>query len=148
MSAASIALVACCSRKASAPTLARDLYQGDLFRKSVALVEQRRLPWFVLSAKHGVLEPGELVAPYNFAMADLGRADRERWARRACTAIALLVEPCAVLMLAGVPYREWLAPMLEDRGFVVETPLEGLGIGRQKQRLVELAKEENQCAQS
>lgn len=148
MSAASIALVACCSRKAPEPMAARDLYRGDLFRKSVALVEQRRLPWFVLSARHGVLEPGENVAPYDFTMADMSRADRERWARRACTELALLVKPCAVLMLAGVAYREELAPMLEARGFVVETPLVGLGIGRQKQRLVELAKEENQCAQS
>jgi hypothetical protein len=36
-----------------------------------------------------------------------------------------------VVILAGIAYREFLEPSLRSRGYVVEVPMRGLGIGRQ-----------------
>jgi hypothetical protein len=40
-----------------------------------------------------------------------------------------------VIVLAGLRYREELIPFLRKRGFGVTVPLEGLGFGKQLQRL-------------
>lgn len=127
-------LIACSAAKAAHPSAARDLYLGDLFRKSVAYAESRGAPWVVLSARHGVLLPDQFVAPYDTTMARLSKHERVAWASRVNDQLVAIGNPDLVA-LAGQSYR---TPLLElprfrfcfPRG--LQTPLEGLGIGRQK----------------
>jgi hypothetical protein len=45
------------------PAAARDLYRSPLFRKERAYAEQSGVPWFILSAEHGLGAPDEWRTP-------------------------------------------------------------------------------------
>ena len=71
-----VVLVACSKSKAPAAARARDLYTGGLFRLSVRYAESRGLPWAVLSAKHGLLDPDQVVEPYSHSFSKSAREDK------------------------------------------------------------------------
>ncbi len=130
-------LIACCKRKASAPAPARELYRGDLFRLAMRWAESAGLPWAVLSAAHHLVLPGQIVAPYDTTLADLSDTARVVWARLSVIELFRRVgHPARCVLLAGAKYREHVETELRSRGVLeIETPLAGLAIGLQKQRL-------------
>lgn len=141
MSRPTIALIACSASKADvyvAPV--RDIYTGALFRRSVVYAEAAGLPWAVLSARHLLLFPDEVIEPYDLSMYDLRPEQRAVWARRTTAQILYRCgQPLHIVLLAGAAYREPLLPELRLHGGVsVETPLAGLRIGQQKRRLAAL----------
>lgn len=134
-----LALVSCVSRKLDGPVPARELYTSGWFRKARALVEARRWPWRVLSAKHGLLRPEEPVERYNLTLKKMPRADQQAWATRVLAQLdEELGEPHQLLVFAGDRYVEFLLPPLADSGHLVVRPLEGLGIGQQLRALLDL----------
>lgn len=76
----SIGLVGCGKRKLDRPAPARDLYQGELFRRAAAYCEATYDHWFVLSAQHYLVHPDEILAPYDRTLAKMTVADRRHWA--------------------------------------------------------------------
>jgi hypothetical protein len=58
-----VVLVACAGTKVPRQAAAKDLYASALFLKSRSYAERVGGRWFILSAKHGLLGPEELVAP-------------------------------------------------------------------------------------
>lgn len=141
MTRPTIALIACSARKANvyvAP--ARDIYTGALFRASVRCAESHGWPWAVLSAQHRLLFPDEVIEPYDLSMYDLHPEQREAWARLTAHQIFRRCgQPPHVVLLAGATYCKYLLPELRMRGGVsVDTPLAGLGIGLQRQRLAQM----------
>jgi hypothetical protein len=58
--------VACSGKKTETAAPARELYLGQLFKKSVAYIEavDAGAPWFILSALHALVLPDEVIAPY------------------------------------------------------------------------------------
>lgn len=125
-------LVSCVSQKRDHACEARDLYVSDLFRKASRFAEMSGCPWFILSAEHGLVAPGQLIAPYERTLNTMGVADRRAWAERVAAQLAE-AEPdlSRVVFLAGKRYREFLARHLEGRGVEVSVPMEGLRIGEQ-----------------
>ena len=77
---ADVLLLGCVKLKASSPRQAKDLYVSDLFRKRRGYADQRGLPWFVLSAEHGLLRPDDLVAPYDVELKAQPVSYRRVWA--------------------------------------------------------------------
>lgn len=135
-----ICLVACSSRKLPFAAQARNLYDSALFKKSRALAENSFDRWFILSAKHGLVEPQTVLEPYNLTLNELGVAERRVWADRVWGALFRYVVPGgSVTFLAGKRYREFLAPWLQAKGVRTLVPLEGLRIGQQLRRLDEMA---------
>jgi len=130
MSAAPVFLIACSKAKADRPTVARDLYRGDLFRKAVAYAEAEGGRWFVLSALHGLLNPDAPAAPYDLTLADLSQLERLQWGE----AIARDLPAGPLVFLAGKHYREPIlaSPHMNGRRASCTAPLAGLGIGQQK----------------
>ena len=127
-----LALVACASRKRTVPAPAADLYVSDLFRKARAHAERNSDAWFVLSAQHGLVEPGAVLEPYDVTLNGVGVSERASWADRVWNRLEPLVEQGdTVIFLAGARYREGLVARLEAQGVRVEVPMEGLGIGEQ-----------------
>jgi diadenosine tetraphosphate (Ap4A) HIT family hydrolase len=63
----SITLVACCGPKLTKPAPAADLFVSSLFKKDRTHAE-RRGRWFVLSALHGLVDPTEVIAPYDVTL--------------------------------------------------------------------------------
>jgi len=108
---------------------------SPLFRKASAYAEATCDRWFILSAKHGLLAPDEVVEPYDVK---LGRAHRDperdappiwEWAARVQgqlgIALADAPEPHLVL-LAGAQYG---TVVMRGCPWPHSEPLEGLGIG-------------------
>lgn len=58
-------LVSCVAEKRPAPSVARDLYRSPWFLKARGLAEREGAAWFILSAEHGLVEPDDVVAPYD-----------------------------------------------------------------------------------
>jgi hypothetical protein len=134
--ASPVVLVACAGTKAPRPALAKDLYVSALFLKSRSYAERVGSRWFILSAKHGLLGPDELVAPYDVTLKDLSRAERRAWAERVFERLrAELNGGEHLVFLAGTAYRQDLADLLTRAGHSYEAPLEGLHIGEQLQWL-------------
>jgi cytoplasmic iron level regulating protein YaaA (DUF328/UPF0246 family) len=125
-------LVSCVAKKSPAPTKAADLYRSSWFLKARAFAERRRARWLILSAKYGVVEPLQDIAPYEKTLNEMKAPERRTWAE----GVLRQLEPHLagideVVFLAGVRYREHLVPALQARGIRVSVPMEGLTIGRQ-----------------
>jgi len=124
-----IGLIACSSTKQSGTHRAADLYTSHLFRLSRAWVEHHCPDgWYILSAKHHLLHPDAQVVSYDQALRDLPAVQRALWNRAVAQQLETLM-PCRFIVLAGELYRQALT------GLTYDTPLKGLGIGRQLQWL-------------
>ena len=78
---ATICLVSCVSVKGATPAAAKDLYQSSWFRKARLFVESIGSDWFILSAKHGLVHPDNMIAPYEHTLNTMGASERRDWAR-------------------------------------------------------------------
>ena len=82
-----VGLVGCVKSKRSWAAPARELYRSPLFRGRLAWVERSCDRWFVLSAKHGLVEPDQVLDPYDLTLADLSRASRRTWSSQVVRAL-------------------------------------------------------------
>lgn len=129
---ASVFLVACASMKRPVPTAARDLYVSPWFEKARRYVDAHASPWFILSAKHGLVDPDQRIAPYEETLNQKTAAERRAWAAQVLSSLRpRLVGFNRVVLLAGRAYREHLVHEIAAAGLAVEIPLDGLGIGEQ-----------------
>lgn len=125
-----IGLVACGSQKQPGPCLARDLYQGALFKHARTYVERRCGAWGILSAYYGLLTPMQVVRTYDVTLNNMPRNERQRWAREMRQAIvAKWGDQEMFLVVAGAHYMAALD------GLRVHAPFKGLRIGEQLQAL-------------
>src|ERR1700722_4703764 len=69
-----ICLVSCVGGKRPTPSPARDLYQSDWFPKARCYVEAIGCAWFILSAKHGLIHPDDVISPYEQTLTTMGMA--------------------------------------------------------------------------
>lgn len=122
-------LVACVAAKLDHAAEARDLYISPWFRKARAYVERTGSPWYILSAKHGLLDPGAVIQPYDMTLGALGAPARRLWGVRVVDELARVVDAAApLIVLAGRSYRDPLWPHIAQRA---TAPMEGLAIGEQ-----------------
>jgi hypothetical protein len=122
--------------KASAPTSAKDLYVSQLFRGLRKFAETRADAWYILSAEHGVVDPDQVLAPYERTLNTLRKEERQRWAAGVRERLVVMLPPGSeIIVLASERYREELVPFLRGQGHTVTIPFEGLSLGKQLQRL-------------
>jgi hypothetical protein len=130
-----IGLVGCVKEKSAHARPAGELYTSTLFRGRRRYVERTCDRWFVLSAKHGVIEPAEEVEPYDETLKTKGRAQRRAWSAKVIDQLeAALVSlgGHTYEIHAGAEYRDFgLLDELRRRGGSIEIPTEGLQIGKQ-----------------
>lgn len=127
-----VALVSCTKKKRSEACPAAELYISPLFKAMRRYAEQHADAWFILSAQHGLLDPGQEVEPYERTLSRMNAAERTEWERAVCQVLQeRLPKGAHVLMLAGAGYRDAIVPLLKERGHTVDVPLADLGIGRQ-----------------
>ena len=130
-----IGLVGCVKSKLPLAAPAKDLYTSALFRGAQCSVERSCDRWFVLSALHGLVEPDQVLDPYEQTLNTASRSERRAWAER----VLHQVEATLGAGLSGHTFeahagRNYLAfglvQGLESRGATVEQPLDGLGLGK------------------
>jgi hypothetical protein len=127
-----IFLVSCVGLKKTEPAPAAELYISPWFSMARHLVERAGVPWFILSAEHGLVAPDAVIAPYDRTLNTMGVADRRAWADRVRRQLEVLsLDADEVVILAGERYREYLMPWLRERFLRVTVPMERLPIGRQ-----------------
>lgn len=125
-------LVSCVSQKRRTRSQARDLYLSPWFRKARAFVEASGMPWFILSAEYGLLDPEVQVEPYERTLNEMPISDRRAWAERVVKALTPhCVGVRRIVVLAGTRYRDLLMPMLRALCHNVVVPMEGMRIGEQ-----------------
>lgn len=117
-------VIGCGAAKLASPAPACDLYTGQQFQMSRRAVEHLELNWIVLSARHGLLRPEEIVAPYDYVLGhsqksirvltSVLRHQRNKWPQ------GLIESWCT---------RRYTQAMREAGMPVVAAPLEGLGVG-------------------
>jgi hypothetical protein len=132
----SVCLVSCVSLKRAEPARAKDLYISPWFHLARAYIEATGCPWFILSAKYGMVAPDQMIAPYQQTLNSMSASERREWATRVRTQMAQeLPIASRIVVFAGLRYRENLIDYLWQRAPVIEIPMEGLGIGKQLQWL-------------
>jgi hypothetical protein len=131
-----IGLVSCVSKKQPIASPAKDLYDSPLFKKARRYIEQHCESWFILSAKYGLVDPFEVIEPYEETLNTKKRYERTEWAEHVWKDLCRHIKPGdRVTILAGQRYREFLEPRLVEHGCQVEVPMRGLRIGFQLQWL-------------
>ena len=128
----SLYLVSCVGQKLPGPSPARELYTSVWFLKARAYVNRKGQPWFILSAKHGLVHPDEDITRYDLTLNTMKKAERCEWAKNVfCQLESHLAGLNSVIFLAGERYREFLEPKLRELGLTVSVPMKGLKIGEQ-----------------
>lgn len=129
-----IGLVGCVKTKRPGPSPAEDLYDSVLFRGRRRFVEATCDRWFILSAKHGLVVPNEVLAPYEETLNDKPSSAKRQWAAAVLDQLVEVAHiPGTVFEVhAGADYRNFgLVDELRRRGASVEIPAAHLGQGEQ-----------------
>lgn len=114
-----VGLISCSAGKLAKAAPAAQLYTGPLFALSRAWIEERKElgAWAILSAKHGVVMPDQVIEPYDLSLDAMNVADRKAWAERTRDQIVSLWGRDTIYMVvAGDHYRRALddLPYVED----------------------------------
>ena len=128
-------LISCVAKKRLSAVPAEHLYCSPWFQKAREWVLQEMSQgdkWYILSAKHGLLNPSTMVGPYNETLNKMTRADRLKWAQQVTASLRnLLHGGDTVVILAGQKYREFLEPLVLALSCNVSVPMQGMQIGKQ-----------------
>lgn len=129
-----IGLVSCVKSKRDEPAVPKDLYTSPYFRKMRRFAEAEHDDWWILSAKHGLLDPdGDPIEPYEETLTTATSAEREIWAEEVLRTMReerLVEKPVVLVIHAGKAYTEPLLRMLQSIDTVeIENPTAGLAIG-------------------
>lgn len=140
-----ITLIACSAKKLKVPAPAASMYTSDWFRKARAYAQRLEDvygdPWFILSGKYGLLDPDEVIEPYDVSLNKMPTAQRKLWAARVLAAVSQEVElGASIKIVGGSRYYDLLSPLLQGAGYDVQLPLQGMAIGKQLQWLKEFGR--------
>lgn len=81
-----IILVTCVAPKKNHKCAAKDLYQGDLFKKSMDFAEAKNpAKIFILSGKHHLLELETEIEPYDVNLNNVLEAELKDWSAKVLT---------------------------------------------------------------
>lgn len=129
-------LVSCTKSKREHAAPPQDLYDESVFfRKSRQYARANHDDWYILSAKHGLLESdGEPIEPYNDTLSGASVERKRDWSEMVYTQlqnVGLLTDGTRLMFHAGRDYYDELIPLLDDAGatITIETPTGGLRYG-------------------
>jgi hypothetical protein len=122
-------VVACGKKKKNAPAAAKDLYIGTSFVLARKAAEATGEPWMILSARHGLVSPDLVLAPYDQTLRT--RAD----AARLTALLRRQRLPLAVVSWCPDLYNR----ALEGAGVRVAEPLRGMRFGYRSQYWARIA---------
>lgn len=129
-----IVLISCANQKLPARAKAKDLYISTLFKLSLAYAKKLQPDTiFILSAKHGLLPLEKEIEPYEKTLNTMRSAEVRAWADNVLTQLNnhCRIDETKFIFLAGAQYRRYLLPHIKHS----QTPLQGLRIGEQLQKL-------------
>jgi len=129
-----IVFISCSSSKLARRAKAENLYTGALFKLSLRYARQLRPDCiYILSAKHGLVELDQNLAPYNRTLGNMSEGQIRSWALKVKHQLAHRMDftNCEAIFLAGENYRKYLVPCFIRH----RIPLKELRIGEQLKAL-------------
>lgn len=129
-----IVLISCVSKKLSSKAKAGNLYTSVLFKLNLKFAKSFNTEHiYILSAKHGLIDLDDIIAPYDLTLNNMKTNDIKAWSSRV---LAQLKDKCDLqkdyfIFLAGEKYRKYLIPHIVS----YDIPLQGKRIGEQLQYL-------------
>lgn len=133
--------ISCCKKKKKTPSLAKELYCSDLFKKSLkwALRIESCDNIFILSALHGIIPLSQMINPYNVTLNEKSRKEKEDWARKVIEQSKVkCIDMKNSIYLCGKNYLEPIEKLL---GCKLQAPLGNLGLGKRLHILEEWTKD-------
>ncbi|MCE0488131.1 DUF6884 domain-containing protein [Ornithinimicrobium sediminis] len=130
---ADVVLVGCVRSKRSDGAPAKDLYTSDYFAKMRAYAATSGLPWFILSAEHGLVRPDAWLEPYDCYLPDMDQTYRHDWGQKVATHLQRAIGPLGGVVIdihAGAAYVKPVETAVGPLGAVVTDQLKGLSFGR------------------
>lgn len=127
-----IVLISCSKRKLDHAAPARQLYSSPYFNFMRDYAEGRKHPWFILSAKHGLVSPETPLEPYDEYLPKKKVEERRRWGARVAEQLEKELGSLSgkvVEIHAGKAYVRAVESSLKERGVNLTEPLKGLGMG-------------------
>ncbi len=131
-------LIACSESKLSYPARAVDLYQGQAFKLAVKSAFRADADILILSAQHGVVQPDQMLEPYDCSLLRRSTSWRAEWAKTTAKQLSKYKDRPTTI-LAGKFYAS-AATGFSNKS----TPLAGLGIGQQLSVLSKMSKGTNE----
>lgn len=139
-----IGLVSCSKSKIEFRAPARELYsKSDLFKKALEYAEKNYDKVFILSAKHGLIDPDKVIEPYEKTLKNMTSLQRTIWQIKVFDQMKEefdFKEVDAIYFHAGKAYRDLIEYTLDNLKIKHHNPLSGLGIGKQKRWYLEKKK--------
>lgn len=130
-----IGFVSCTKSKREYSTKPAELYmESAFFRKAREYAERNHDSWYILSAKHHLLDPyGPEIEPYDETLSGATVDKRRDWAvtvKEQLQQEGLLEDQNRLVFHAGRDYYDELLPLLDDTNIETETPTDGLPYGK------------------
>jgi hypothetical protein len=124
---ARVVLVASSGAHGDAPVPVAALFRSAGFAGARAHAERSGLPWFVLSAKHGLLDPGDVVGPYDVQIDERSAGYRAAWGEWVVAQLSerVALDGVTVEVHGGVDFAQPLRQPLNRRGAALDLPLPG-----------------------
>lgn len=124
-----IGLISCGKSKLNYKAKAKELYIGDLFKKSLEYSIKNYDKTFILSAKYGLVGLNDIIEPYNLTFKNFKEAEKKRWSFKVYNQIINNINSDDnIYWHCGINYRKYIARVLPNKQFI---PLEGLGLLKQ-----------------
>lgn len=137
-----VCLISCVSQKKTKLGPAKDIYVSQWFKKAARYAGKNADEWYVLSAKYFLVDPNQLIEPYDLTLRKMKVEDRKAWAKKIFQMLGSFLAPeDRITILAGKLYRENLVPLILERGCKVDVPMAGMRIGEQLRWLKENTEE-------
>ena len=115
-----IVLISCSATKQQLPpgakVAAKDLYISSLFKKAwqyAQLLSPDKI--FILSAKHALLKPTDMIETYNQSLTNASTETRKEWTNKVLSSLeaeGINLAKDEIIILAGKSYWQHLAPKL------------------------------------
>lgn len=142
MTVKKICFVGCTKHKKSYKCKASELYSESVnFRKQINIISKiYKCEYYILSAKHGLVNPSDILEPYDLSLYNMNTKEIEKWVENVKNQMNDVFDCKNIhaIFLCGEKYRKNLL----DIFYSYEEPFKGLGIGQQMQKMNEMLKEE------
>lgn len=125
-----IVFLSCSKTKSSCTCKATEMYQGDLFKKSLEYAKKlkpRKI--YILSAKYKVLELEDIISPYNLTLNTMSKHQQKKWAYDCFLQLKAKGQDFneEAIFLCGENYRKYLLQLFKNS----KAPLQGVSFGNQ-----------------
>ena len=124
-----IVLISCSAKKMNSACTAQEMYSpSSTFLLSLEYAKKYADRIYILSAKHGLLDPLTRIEPYNLNLAQLSLSERKEWAERVLKELQVKcdLQNDHLTFLAGKNYYKYLTPALSN----FSIPLEHESLGK------------------